>query len=62
MVPCAAFGCNNKSSNPGVEGSGKMHSFRSSDFIEEVDDQTGLELFSMSRQLSTLSHVASSFT
>ena len=31
-------------------------------FIEEMADQTGLELFSMPRQLSTLSHVESSFT
>ena len=29
MVQCAAFGCNNKSGNPGVEGSGKVHSFHS---------------------------------
>ena len=35
--------------------------FRSSGFIEEVADQTGLELFSMHRQLSTLSRVTSSF-
>ena len=36
--------------------------FWSSGFIEEVADQTGLELFSMPRHLSTLSHVTSSFT
>ena len=35
--------------------------FRSSGFIEEVADHTGLELFSMHRQLSMLSHVTSSF-
>ena len=35
---------------------------RSSGSIEEVADQTGLELFRMHRQLSALSHVASSFT
>ena len=29
MVQCAAFGCNNKSTNPGVEGSGRIHSFHS---------------------------------
>ena len=27
MVQCAAFGCNNKSTNPCVEGSGTVHSF-----------------------------------
>ena len=52
-VPCAAFGCTNKSSNPGVEGIvvEYTHSllFRSSGFIEEVAGQTGLELFSMPR-------------
>ena len=29
MVQCAAFGCNNKSGNPGVEGSGRVHCFHS---------------------------------
>ena len=29
MVQRAAFGCNNKSSNPDVEGSGRIHSFHS---------------------------------
>ena len=36
--------------------------FCSSGFIEEVADQTGLELLSMPRQLSILSHVTSPFT
>ena len=53
MMPCAAFECNDKSSNQCVEGNGRIHSFhyclRSSGFIEEVADQTGLELFSMPR-------------
>ena len=46
-------------------GSGRIHSFHlfwSSGFIEELADQTGLELFSMPWQLSTLSRVTSSFT
>ena len=29
MMPCAAFGLNNKSSNPCVERSGRIHSFPS---------------------------------
>ena len=29
MVQCAAFGCNNKRTNPGVEGSGRINSFHS---------------------------------
>ena len=29
MVQCAAFGCNNKSSNPDVERSDRVHSFHS---------------------------------
>ena len=29
MVQCAAFGCNHNSGNPGVQGSGRVHSFHS---------------------------------
>ena len=66
VMQCAAFGFDNKSAAirvwKGVVEYTPSILFRSSGFIEEVADQTGLELFSMPRQLSTLSHVASSFT
>ena len=50
-----------KSSNLCVEGSCRIHSFHSFliKWLEEVADQTGLELFSMPWQLSPLSHVTS---
>ena len=67
MVELAVFGCNNKSSNPGVERrewSNTLLPFFSDQTaaFEEVADQTGLDLFSIPLQLPTLSHVTSSFT
>ena len=56
MVQCAAFGCNNKNGNPGVEGSGRAHSFHYFP-IKRLPLLTRLELFSKPVQLSMLYRV-----